>query len=155
MIDVSGFDVASGLVDHCLINDWSWDQVEQFKNTQIQKNLRYYRDLGNGGYTVGGADSIPAVRSILDFLQPLRPEFHARAGLYVSTQSNSASFPLHVDPGQHVWIWQVIGSTPWQVGNQCLTLKQDQLLYIQPGVPHCARPDSPRVSVSLSLEEFD
>lgn len=155
MIDTTGFNITSGLVSHCLVNTWSWELVEHFKVVQIQKNPRYCRDLGNGGYTVGGADSIPTVQAILNFLQPLRPDFYARAGIYVSTQSNSVSFPLHVDPGQHVWIWQVIGSTPWQVGQQYLTLQQDQLLYIQPGVPHKAIPNAPRVSVSLSLEEFD
>lgn len=156
MIDLTNFfGKQDGLVSHSLLNDWTWERVQEFQATQFSKNPKYVRDLGNGGFTVGGAESIPSIKKVLEYLQPLCPEYHARAGLYVSLTDNSETFPLHSDPGQHLWVWQVIGSTPWQVGDNYFRLEQGEMFYIRPGVEHRALPDSPRVSISISLEEFD
>ena len=154
MINLSTFNQRNGKVQHSLTNNWTWDKIDQFRMQQISKNPLYYRDLGSGGYTVGGVGDDSYVASILNFLQPLAPTFYARAGIYVSKDATSKSFPLHTDPGQHLWVWQVIGSTPWQVGEEYLTLNENEVLYILPGVPHRTIPNAPRASITLSLEEF-
>jgi len=156
MIDLSNFNKQSGKVSHNLINSWSWDDIANFKENSIRDNVRYYQHLGNGGYTIGGVEnSCLTVKEVLEFLHPLLPTFHARAGMYVSENAESKTFPLHNDPGQHLWIWQIMGNTLWQVENHYMNLQEGELLYILPGVYHRAIPNSPRASITFSLEEFD
>jgi len=154
MIDLSTFNKQSGKISHNLTNSWSQEIITNLCNQQIAKDIRYYRSFDNGGYTVGGVECHPYILEILNFLQPLKPNFFARAGIYASENDKSKTFPLHTDPGQHIWIWQIIGKTEWQVGNDYVILNNNELLYILPETPHRAIPIGPRVSISLSLEEF-
>ena len=156
MINTDSFDKQWGIVEHTLPTDsWTWDRVNAFADHQKSVNRLYYRYFGNGGFTIGGLDSEPFCKTVLDFLRPLAPTYYARAGLYAGTKADSKTFNLHKDPGQHLWVWQVIGDTPWQVGDQQFLLKENQVLYIPAGMDHCAIPNAPRASISFSLEEFD
>lgn len=156
MIDIASFDKNWSIINHTLdITEWDWSRIDSLVLSQTAINKKYYREFDNGGFTLGGLDNDPFCKIVLSFLHNLQPNFYARAGLYVSTTSNSKTFDLHKDPGQHLWIWQIIGNTPWQVDNSQITLAQNQMLYIPPNVSHCAIPDSPRASITFSLEEFD
>jgi len=156
VINTDSFGKQWGIVEHTLPADyWTWDRINTFTDVQQTINRLYYRYFGNGGFTVGGLDTEPFCKTVLEFLHPLAPTHYARAGLYAGTKSDSKTFNLHKDPGQHLWVWQVIGDTPWQVGDQQFVLKKDQVLYVPAGMDHCAIPDSPRASISFSLEEFD
>lgn len=156
MINVDNFNKTWGVVDHRLPTDyWTWDRIDQFKEQQIAVNRLYYRYFGNEGFTVGGLDTEPFCKTVLEFLQPLAPSYYARAGIYAGKRDNSKTFNLHVDQGQHLWVWQVIGNTPWQVGEEEFILEENSVLYVPPGIAHCARPNSPRASISFSLEQFD
>lgn len=155
MIDTSNFAKTWGTVKHELENNWTWESVLELVHTQTVSNPDCLRELGDGGFTLGGLAHEADCKRVLEFLQPLEPDYYARAGLYASLTKNSKSFPLHSDPGQHVWIWQILGSTPWHVDGEEFELAQGQLLYITPGTVHGARPNRPRASISFSLEQFD
>lgn len=153
MIDVSSFAHKWGLVDHSLKSTWTWESILALINDEQNRgSIRY---LGAGGFTLGGLEKEVYCKSVLDYLQPLAPNHYVRASVYASLTAQSKSFPLHSDPGQHVWIWQLLGETPWRVDNSELTLMPGQLLYITPSTPHCALPNQPRASISFSLEQFD
>lgn len=156
MIDTTSFNVRWGVVDHTLdSNKWTWDKIHSLVEHQTSINNLYYRNFGEGGFTLGGLDQDPYCKDVLDFLQPLLPNYYARAGLYAGTTPTSKTFDLHKDPGQHLWVWQIIGDTLWQVEDSKFVLQENQMLYILPGLLHCAIPDSPRASITFSLEEFD
>jgi len=155
MIDIKQFGHHWGKVQHQLDRVWTWDEVLLLMQTQTASNPQYLRDLGNSGFTVGGLASNDYCKAVLDYVHPLAPDYYARAGLYVSLDSNSNSFPPHSDQGQHVWIWQILGNTPWFVAGSEFVLEQGELLYITPGTEHAARPNQPRASISFSLEKFD
>lgn len=156
MINTDSFRKQWGIVEHTLPTDyWTWERINTFTDEQQTINRLYYRYFGNGGFTLGGLESEPFCKTVLAFLHPLAPTYYARAGLYAGTNHNSKTFNLHKDLGQHLWVWQVIGDTPWQVGDHQFVLKKDQVLYVPAGVDHCAIPNAPRASISFSLEEFD
>jgi len=146
-------DQPEGLVEHSLVNDWNWLRVMRFTEQITNINKTHFRDLGNGGYTLGGLHQLIDYKSFLDELQLLLPEYYPRAGMYVSSRADSKTFPLHTDPGQYLWVWQIIGETPWEVGNQSFILKENDMLFINPGTPHRAIPNSPRASITFSLEK--
>ena len=117
-------------------------------------NPKYLRNFKNGGFTLGGMENDSYIKSVLNFLQPLKPNYFCRASIYAGVKSDSETFNLHVDPGQHLWVWQIIGNTKWQVEDEYIMLNTNDVLYISPGLQHKAIPDSPRASISFSLEEF-
>lgn len=153
MIDVNEFKAGSKKVEHSLVNDWTWEKINAIVDNNTKINSDYYRDLGNGGYTLGGMYIDPYCYKILEYLYSKKPDYYPRAGLYVSTQSNSKTFSKHSDPGQYLWIWQLIGETKWVVEEQEYILRPNDVLYISEGLVHEAIPDSPRASITLSLEK--
>jgi hypothetical protein len=156
MIDVNSFKKNWGIIDHSLdVSSWSWDRISILTKSLKEVNPNFYKEFEDGGFTLGGLYTDAYCKKILDFLQPLCPTYYARASLYAGAQINSKTFPLHIDHGQHLWIWQIIGDTPWQVENSKFILKKNQLLYILPGLKHCANPNLPRASITFSLDEFD
>ncbi len=153
MIDINEFRIGSKKVSHSLVNDWTWEKINKTVEEITKIEPKHYRDLGNGGYTLGGIYRDPYCYEILKYLKTKKPEYHPRAGLYVSTQSDSKTFSKHADPGQYLWIWQLIGETKWVVENREFILKPNEVLYISEGLMHEALPDSPRASITLSLEK--
>lgn len=152
MINVD-FTKSWGKVSHELINNWTWEEISCLLQTQIIENPKSFKDLGNNGFALYEFDLKKRIKTISNFLRPFKPTLVFRVGLYVGLQPNSKSFPYHRDPGQHVWIWQILGNTIWEVEGQYITLNQNDLLYLSPNTWHRAIPDSPRASISLSLEE--
>ena len=155
MIDTACFAKHWKLVDHSLVNTWTWEHVLFIMQQQFLENPQQVRDLGNDGFTIGGLDRDAGCKTVLDYLQPLAVDHHARASLYVGLNNHSRSFPPHNDPGQHVWIWQILGNTPWLVAGNNFVLHQGEMFYITPGTEHAAQPTEPRASISFSLEQFD
>lgn len=155
MIDVNEFRIGSKKVSHSLVNDWTWEKINKTVEEITKIEPKYYRDLGNGGYTLGGVYRDSYCYEILKYLQSKKPEYHPRAGLYVSTQSDSKTFSRHSDPDQYLWIWQLIGETKWIVEDQEFILKPNEVLYISEGLMHEAIPNSPRASITLSLEKYE
>lgn len=155
MISTDLFGNGFGKVSHSLINDWTWEKINKMIKTNTDINPKYLRQFKNNGFTLGGMEHDPYIKSILDFMHPLKPNYYARAGLYAGLKYNSETFDIHSDPGQHLWVWQIIGNTQWQVEDEYLILNTNDVLYISPGLKHKAIPDSPRASISLSLEEFN
>jgi hypothetical protein len=155
VIDVNNFKVGSKKVNHSLINDWTWDKIQDRINKNNEIQPKHYRDLGNGGYTLGGMHHDSYCYDVLMYLKSQKPDYHPRAGLYVSTQNDSKTFSKHSDPGQYLWIWQLIGTTKWIVEDQEFILKPNDVLYISEGLMHEAIPDSPRASITFSLEKYE
>jgi hypothetical protein len=156
MLEVNNFSDGFCKVSHTLKNDWNWDKIYSLVDFNYINTPTYYNDLGNGGFTIGGIENFdPLCSDVLKFLKSKKPNYYSRASIYVSTLSNSKSFPLHNDPGQYLWIWQIAGETPWVVDNKNIILKENEMLYISPGLYHMAVPDSPRSSITFSLEEFE
>jgi len=153
MILTDRFNKGFGKVTHTLINDWTWEKIVERISINVNTNTKYLHNFGDGGFTLGGMENDPMIAEVLEFLQPLAPTYHTRAGLYAGIQSNSKTFDLHADPGQHLWIWQILGSTPWQVEDKYFQLEKNDMLYISPGLMHKAIPDMPRASISFSLEK--
>lgn len=155
MIELNDFQVGFKKVNHNLTNDWNWEKIKNIviKNTNIHS--AYYRDLGEGGFTLGGLENDDYCKTILSFLHSHKKNYYARAGLYASTKTNSKSFSKHNDVGQYLWIWQIIGNTLWEVEDCQFMLNCNEMLYISPGLYHRAIPDSPRASITFSLEEFE
>lgn len=152
MIDLSTFDKGGfGKVDHSLVNNWTWDSLGEMVKQITQNDIRRYSPLGDGGFACWGCE--PWFKEVLDFLQPLKPEYQPRAAAYCSTSDTSKSFDLHRDPEQYIWVWQIIGSTPWQVEDTEFVLETNELLYVSPNMLHCAKPNSPRASITFSLEK--
>lgn len=152
MIDLNNFDHGFKKVNHNLNYDWDWNEI---KNIMVSSDEKYYRDLGKGGFTLGGLNTHKYCSNIVNFLQNQKPEYYARAGLYASVGKNSQSFSYHKDDGQYLWIWQIIGDTPWCVDGINFKLNCGEVLYISPGIYHQAIPDSPRASITFSLEQFE
>ena len=140
-----------GKVSHQLVNDWNWSKLSQCVSEIVQENPRRYKSLGDGGFACWGFERF--FPEVLSFMQGLKPEYQPRAQLFCSTDAASKSFDLHRDPGQYLWIWQVIGNTPWQVEDTQLVLHENEMLYIDNELLHCARPNSPRASFTFSLEK--
>ncbi len=140
-----------GKVSHDLVNDWSWDKLSRAVKEVVDEDMRRYKPLGDGGFACWGMERF--FPEVLAFMQELKPEYQPRAQLFASTRDTSRSFDLHRDPGQYLWIWQVIGSTPWQVEDTELVLHQNEMLYIDNELLHCAKPNSPRASFTFSLEK--
>jgi hypothetical protein len=155
MIDLNNFEVGSKKVNHSLINNWTWEKIEQIVSDNTEINPQYYRDLGNGGYTLGAMHRNDYCMKVLEYLHLNKPEYHPRAGLYVSTKSDSKTFSRHSDPGQYLWVWQLIGETKWVVEDKEYILKPNEVLYISEGLMHEAIPDSPRASITFSLEKYE
>lgn len=155
MIDVNSFKDGSTKVNHSLINNWSWETIKTTVDNACESEPKRYRDLGNGGYTLGGMHCDLYCYNVLQYLQSKKPEYYPRAGLYVSTKSNSKSFNKHSDLGQYLWIWQIIGQTKWCVEDKQYILKPNDVLYISQGLMHEALPDSPRASITFSLEQYE
>jgi hypothetical protein len=152
MIDLTTFDKGGfGKVNHSLVNNWTWQSLEEMVKSIAEKDIRRSMLLEGGGFVCWGCE--PWFKDVLDFLQPLKPEYQPRAGLYCSTTDTSKSFEPHRDPEQYIWVWQLIGSTPWQVEGTDLVLETNELLYITPNMLHCAKPNSPRASITFSLEK--
>lgn len=142
-------------VEHDLELCYSWDDI----NSLLQKHARLFprtvRSLGNGGFTVGQVKDLPLVETIVKNIQKIIPTYYARCGLYVSLKDDSMSFDTHIDEGQHLWVWQLLGTTPWQVDYIDIVMQPNDMLYIAPGVPHKAVPNSPRASITFSLEKYE
>lgn len=155
MIELNQFKEGFRKVDHSLINTWDWEKISLRVTQNIATEPRYYRDLGNGGFTLGGMDLDPYCKIVLQYLHLNKPGYHPRAGLYVSTKPDSKSFPKHNDPGQYLWIWQILGNTRWIVEGQEMTLRCGEVLYISPGLYHHAIPFEPRASITFSLEQYE
>lgn len=152
MIDTSLIDKQIfAKIQHSLINDWTWEKLATIVTEVSQKDLRRYSPLGDGGFACWGCE--PYFKEVLDFLQQAKPDYQPRAALYVSTTETSKSFTLHQDPGQYIWVWQVIGKTPWQVEDTEFVLQENEMLYIDNELLHCAKPNSPRASFTFSLEK--
>lgn len=152
MIDLTTFDKGGfGKVNHSLVNNWTWESLGEMVKSIAEKDIRRSMLLGEGGFVCWGCE--PWFKDVLDFLQPLKPEYQPRAGLYASTTDTSKSFEPHRDPEQYIWVWQLIGSTPWQVEGTDLVLETNELLYITPNMLHCAKPNAPRASITFSLEK--
>ena len=151
MIDLNNFDIGFKKVSHNLNYNWDWMIL---KNLLASSEEKYYRDLGNGGFTLGNLQTHEYCSTVVSFLQKQKSDYYARAGLYVSTKENSITFPYHKDDGQYLWIWQIIGDTVWQVDGFSFTLYQNEVLYISPGLYHQAIPNKPRASITFSLEQF-
>jgi hypothetical protein len=77
--------------------------------------------------------------------------------VYISFSSYAQSFPLHTD-SEAVFIWQLLGETPWKIDtcdnsnplddhSKCV---YDDLIYIPRNVTHGAFPSCPRASVSFA-----
>ncbi len=95
MINTDSFGKPWGIVEHTLPADyWTWDRINTFTDVQQTINRLYYRYFGNGGFTVGGLDTEPFCKTVLEFLHPLAPTHYARAGLYAGTKSDSKTFLL-------------------------------------------------------------
>ena len=155
LIDISSFNKNWGIVSHHLPADyWSWEKISLILEQKITDSPERYTKFSGGGFNVSGLDSDPLCEKILNFLKHLNPQYHTKAELYAGVNDNSKSFDLHVDPGQHLWIWQILGNTPWQVEDSIFILEKNQVLYITPGLKHCALPNSPRASITFSLEEY-
>jgi hypothetical protein len=154
MIDTNNFQTGFKKLDHSLENSWNWTKIKNrvIDNCKINKN--YYRDLGNGGFTLGGMEKDPYCNMVLKYLKSNKPNYYARAGLYVSTNNNSKSFGKHQDIGQYLWVWQIIGNTKWVVEDFELILMCGEILYISPGLYHEAFPNTPRASITFSLEKY-
>lgn len=155
MLDLNNFSVGYKKVQHSLENFWNWTEVNRIVQQNISLDPKYYRDLGEGGFTLGGIERVPYCKKVLDFLQSKKPEYYARAGMYVGTKLNSKSFPKHTDPGQYLWIWQIIGETKWLIEDGEILLKCGEVVYISPGLCHQAIPNIPRASITFSLEEYE
>ena len=153
MIDTNNFEVGFKKVNHSLLNSWDWSKIKIRMQENFEINPKYYRDLGHGGFTLGGLDKDSYCKEVLNYLNLQKPNYHARAGMYVSTRNDSKSFSKHNDPGQYLWIWQIIGNTKWNVEDEEIILNCNEVLYISPGLYHYAIPDSPRASITLSLEQ--
>jgi len=155
MIDLNNFNVGFKKVEHDLINSWDWFKVKSRVEQNVATDPKYYRDLGNGGFTLGGLHKDLYCKDVLNYLHLNKPEYYPRAGMYVSTRTDSKSFPKHNDPGQYLWIWQIIGDTTWIVEETEIMLKCGEVLYISPGLYHQAIPSEPRASITFSLEEYE
>jgi hypothetical protein len=155
MIDLNQFSPGFKKVNHSLENFWNWDNIRIRIEQNTSESFNYYRDLGNGGFTLGGMEKDSYCKKVLDYLHPYKPKHYPRAGMYVSTRADSKSFPKHNDPGQYLWIWQIIGNTKWIVEESEILLECGEILYISPGLFHQALPDSPRASITFSLEEYE
>jgi mannose-6-phosphate isomerase-like protein (cupin superfamily) len=151
MIDTRSFNKDFGKVQHSMLNDWTWNKVATCIGEVVAKTPERYKGLGDGGFACWGFE--PYFTDVLQFLQQLELTYQPRAQVFGSADYNSKSFDLHRDPDQHLWIWQVIGSTPWQVEDQEFVLETNEILYMPPNLLHCARPNSPRVSFTFSLEK--
>jgi hypothetical protein len=147
LIDKSTF----GKVAHSLVNDWDWDKISKCAINIAEEDPRRYKPLGDGGFACWGFERF--FPEVLSYMKELKPDYQPRAQLFCSTTATSKSFDLHSDPGQYLWIWQVIGSTPWQVENEQFVLHENEMLYIDNELLHCAMPNSPRASFTFSLEK--
>lgn len=148
-------DVSFCKIQHSLVPVISWDDINQLLARRSFNAPSTVRIFDNGGFTISQVQNDLGVGSVVDALQKLQPTYYARCGLYVSLQPNSSTFPAHIDEGQHLWVWQVIGATPWVIDGTEVLLNTNDVVYIAPSVTHKACPNSPRASITFSLELYE
>jgi len=152
MIDITNITTQYGKVLHNLDKKWTWDEVKDLLHSRNSNQIRNFK---NAGFTISGLETHLYCSRVLRYLHPLHPTFFARCGMYVSLLHNSETFGLHQDIGQYLWIWQILGNTLWEVEGESIYLKQNEILFISPDLYHRALPDSPRASITFSLEQYD
>lgn len=152
MIIISDSIAPYGKVSHNLDKKWTWDEIKELLHSRTENQIR---NFDNAGFTMSCFEDHPYCSKVLQYLHPKQPTFFARCGMYVSLLTNSKTFELHQDIGQYLWIWQILGNTPWEVEGERIFLKQNEMLFISPNLYHKAIPDSPRASITFSLEQYD
>jgi hypothetical protein len=136
-----------------------------FDENSIDKKIAPFRVLDNlyYGCILQHGYLNPKIKKARELLFGDEAKLYS-AHIYVSFSSHSKSFPLHND-AEAVYIWQLIGNTPWKVDvcnnpdpladhSSCLydefTLNPNEMFYIPRYKAHQAMPSMPRASVSFS-----
>lgn len=154
LIDIEHLEKGFKLLNHNLINTWSWSKLHRILDVVDKNDDQQYFSFKNDGFILY-RDCLKhddVCNQVLKFIGDLDEKLETTVNLYASLKNNSSTFPYHFDEGQYLFIWQVIGNTLWIVEGKRFILKENQLLYISKNLMHGCIPNEPRVSLSFSLE---
>lgn len=138
----------------------SWQDVMEFINYCHKNNLHiaasndFSMRLQNGRY-------LKHVQPILDAYSKLdtRTNIVPSAHIYIGLTELSRPHNRHNDHHSNVFFWQIIGSTHWQIEEADrmyeYVLYPNSAIYIPNDMYHTVTSLSPRVGVSLGLDDLE
>lgn len=138
--------------------DWN-DVVKGIDKSLQRMGDEGFRMISEGGrvpsFAIHDASCINQVNLVRHFIEKQRriPDgFQLNCHLYASMSYESDVFGFHTDVDD-VYIWQVRGTTNWQVEDalEDCTLLPNQMIYIPQGYKHRPILKGPRISVSFSV----
>lgn len=132
----------------------SWHEVIHCLDLNV-KNKSYIKTLKNFGIVIHNTESIEQIDPIIEWFGSLDMSRPVSAHMYISLTTQSETFGWHSDTSD-VLFWQCLGSTLFSVLEEGKTisyrLEKNDLLYIPCGVKHNTQPLSPRVGISLGID---
>jgi mannose-6-phosphate isomerase-like protein (cupin superfamily) len=158
--DISEFAQGNFPEEHCYVKHnfslepFTWDDLINETTLAEVGNICSIMPIGEDGYAIWDPKSQP-IADIISVFHQFKPRLSCRGHLFLSSSPQSKSFPLHKDAGRQNFVFQLIGETPWRVANDKFTLKAGEMIYIPDGVPHYARPNQLRASITVVFEDKD
>lgn len=137
--------------------EWK-DAIAALEHSNVH-NPGTIKNMRNGGYIVHEeCERVPEIHTVMNDLREAFPGFIHTSNIYMALSSKTIGFGKHVDH-MEIFFWQVIGWTEWTVyptpdTKEVFCLEPRDILYVPPSMPHDVVSLTPRVGVSMSVENI-
>lgn len=134
---------------------FGWADAINDLNQSMIKNYKIKILDGFGFITHNTAEHIVHLQPVVNDILKLYPGHDYSAHMYMSLSTLTEGFGKHCDHSE-VFFWQCEGSTHWKVftltGEEEYDINPGDIIYIPTSMPHDVISNSPRVGLSMAIE---
>lgn len=138
---------------------FEWQKVFDVLDTSLEKDPDSVKLMRVFGYiTHKYWEQVEEINDVMKDVKAAYPGFLHTANIYTALTSKTIGFGKHVDH-MEIFFWQVIGKTKWSVfvthdNPKVFVLEPGDILYVPSSMPHEVVSLTPRVGVSISVENI-
>tara|TARA_R110000868_G_scaffold293920_1_gene554405 strand:- start:813 stop:1322 length:510 start_codon:yes stop_codon:yes gene_type:complete len=133
----------------------TWEEIIKDIDLSLEKNYSIKTRFKFGIITHNAEEHIESVNNFLNAIHKLDPSLNKTAHIYSSFSKHTKDGDSHWDCSE-VWYWQTIGAVDVEVGvdinKTTYNLQPGDIIYLPEGVFHRIISLTPRVGVSLGLD---